>query len=54
MLSSLPSLLGALDGYRITLDVPVLTTALGDLIRSGRLGIAPHDQPMRAPLRRVA
>jgi len=54
MLSSLPFLLGALDGYRLTLDVPALTTALGDLIRSGRLGIAPHDQPLPAPLRRVA
>jgi hypothetical protein len=54
MLSTLPFLLGALDGYRLTLDVPALTTALGELIRSGNLGIAPREVPMLAPLRRVA
>lgn len=54
MLSTLPFLLGALDGYRLTLDVPALTTALGELIRSGSLGIAPREVPVLAPLRRVA
>lgn len=54
MLSTLPFLLGALDGYRLTLDVPALTTALGELIRSDSLGIAPREVPVLAPLRRVA
>lgn len=54
MLSTLPFLLGALDGYRLTLDVPALTTALGELIRNGRLGVAPREVPVLAPLRRVA
>lgn len=54
MLSTLPFLLGALDGYRLTMDVPALTTALGELIRSGSLGIAPREVSVLAPLRRVA
>jgi hypothetical protein len=54
MLSTLPFLLGAVDGYRLTLNVPALTTALGELIRSDSLGIAPREVPVHAPLRRVA
>jgi hypothetical protein len=54
MLSTLPFLLGALDGYRLTMDVPALTTALGELIRSGSLGIAPCEVSVLEPLRRVA
>lgn len=53
MLSTLPFAFGALEGYRLTLDVPALTTALGDLIRNGRLGIPEHELAS-APLRRVA
>jgi hypothetical protein len=54
MLSSLPFALGALEGYRLALDVPALTSALGDLIRSGSLGISPVERITSAPLRLVA
>lgn len=39
MLSPLLFALGPVEGYRIALDIPSLTSALGDLIRSGMLGI---------------
>jgi hypothetical protein len=54
MLSSLPFALGALEGYRLALDVPALTSALGDLIRGGSLGISPVGRITSAPLRLVA
>lgn len=54
MLSSLPFALGALEGYRLALDVPALTSALGDLICSGSLGISPVERATSAPLRLVA
>src|SRR3546814_19121723 len=34
MLKALPMALGALQGFRLGLDVPLLTDALGELIRS--------------------
>jgi hypothetical protein len=39
MLTPLPVALGPLAGFRLSLDVPILTHALGDLIRNGVLGI---------------
>ncbi|MGV4686158.1 hypothetical protein [Burkholderia pseudomallei] len=54
MLTRLPFALGPLDGYRLALDVPALTIALGELIRDGALR-AVHDAPaLCTPLRQVA
>ena len=54
MLSRLPSAIGALEGHRLAIDVPALTTALGDLIRNGTLGASRYELASGAPLRRVA
>lgn len=55
MLQRLPAAFGPLEGHQIKIDVPALTTALGDLIRDGALGISPQEQPdCREPLRRAA
>jgi hypothetical protein len=54
MLTRLPIALGPLEGHRLALDVPALTKALGDLIRSGALGTAAYDLASDAPLRRAA
>jgi len=54
MLSRLPSAIGALEGHRLAIDVPALTTALGDLIRNGTLGSSRYELASGAPLRRVA
>ncbi|MDR3214556.1 MAG: hypothetical protein LBT71_11655 [Azoarcus sp.] len=54
MLTRLPLALGPLEGYRLTLDIPALTTALGDLIRNGTLGAAEHEPASDALLRRAA
>jgi hypothetical protein len=54
MLRSLPFALGALQGYQLALDVPALTAAVGDLIRSASLGISPEERAADAALRRVA
>lgn len=54
MLTRLPFALGRLEGHRLTLDVPALTTSLGDLIRSGTLGIEQDELDDGKPLRRVA
>jgi hypothetical protein len=54
MLSSLPAILGPIEGYRLALDVPALTTALGELIRNEVLGIEPTPTASDAPLRRAA
>lgn len=52
MLTPLSFALGSLGGYRLAIDVPVLTAALSELIRSDRLDIA---QSLTAvPLRRAA
>jgi hypothetical protein len=45
MLSRLPFALGPLEGHRLAIDVPVLTQALGGLIRSGVLCIEPRRLP---------
>jgi hypothetical protein len=54
MLTRLPFALGRLEGHRLNLDVPALTTALGDLIRCGTLGVAQDESESGKPLRRVA
>ncbi|AVS92450.1 hypothetical protein C8246_12375 [Paracidovorax avenae] len=45
MLTRLPFSLGPLEGHRLAIDVPVLTQALGGLIRSGDLRIEPRQPP---------
>lgn len=52
MLSALSFALGPVEGYRIALDIPALTTALGDLIRSRTLDI--DEAGVGAVLARVA
>lgn len=54
MLSALPTILGPIEGYRLALDVPALTAALGDLIRHGILGISPSPSASAEALRRAA
>ena len=54
MLVRLPTGLGSLEGHRLTIDVPALTTALGDLIRAGVLGVSSQEQGDSEPLRRAA
>lgn len=46
MLWELPIALGPLMGFRLKIDVPVLTQALGDLIRAGRLTIRSASTPL--------
>ena len=45
MLRDLPTALGPLRGFRLGLDVPALTEALGSLIRQGVLTAHPLPQP---------
>jgi hypothetical protein len=54
MLSTLPFALGSLEGHRLALNVPLLTTELGELIRNETLIISPTQSALREPLRRVA
>ena len=54
MLTRLPFALGTLEGHRLALDVPMLTAALGELIRNGTLGISPLERSSADSLRRVA
>ncbi len=54
MLARLPMAYGPLEGHRLALDVPVLTKALGDLIRNGTLSATAHELASGMPLRRVA
>ena len=54
MLTRLPFALGPLEGHRLALDVPALTTALGELIRNGTLGVSQYELAPGKPLRRVA
>jgi hypothetical protein len=44
MLEPLPSALGPLEGYWLRMDVPFLTSALGELIRSGVLSTESHAE----------
>ncbi|QTB44317.1 hypothetical protein J3J51_00225 [Burkholderia pseudomallei] len=50
MLTRLPLALGPLDGYRLAIDVPALTAALGERIRDGRLTASPSESTAAAPL----
>ncbi|QNM96733.1 hypothetical protein [Chitinimonas koreensis] len=50
MLTRLPLALGPLEGHRLALDVPTLTSALGALIRSGTLQASCAAAPNRAAL----
>lgn len=54
MLCALPAILGPIEGYRLALDVPALTMALGELIRNEALGIEPSSTASDTPLRRAA
>lgn len=54
MLVPLPTALGPLEGHRLAIDVPALTTALGDLIRAGILGASQDDRALGEPLRYAA
>lgn len=54
MLTRLPLALGPLEGYRLALDVPALTTALGALIRDGRLDVSQPKPASDKSMRRVA
>lgn len=54
MLARLPMAYGPLEGHRLALDIPVLTKALGDLIRNGTLSATAHEPDSDMPLRRVA
>jgi len=50
MLARLPFALGLLEGYRLAIDVPALTQALGSLICSDRLAIEPSRPGIVAPI----
>jgi hypothetical protein len=54
MLSALSFALGPVEGYRVALDVPALTTALGDLIRADVLRVDPENEQSTPALARVA
>jgi len=54
MLTPLDFALGPVEGYRLSLDVPALTAALGDLIRSDSLGVSPSERTSAEPRRRAA
>jgi hypothetical protein len=51
MLRSLPTTLGPLQGFRLALDMPVVTNVLGELIRRGTL--AAHPFQSSAPAERA-
>lgn len=53
-LTLLPFALGDMVGYRLAIDVPALTEALGELICSGILDISPREVSQPESLRRVA
>jgi hypothetical protein len=54
MLERLPVALGPLEGYRLALDVPALTQALGTLIRDGVLDVSQLKPASEKSMRRVA
>jgi hypothetical protein len=54
MLSPLPQAKGPLEGFRLALDVPALSEALGNLIRADRLRISASDQTSDLLPRKVA
>ncbi|QVX40764.1 hypothetical protein J4H89_23550 (plasmid) [Ralstonia solanacearum] len=54
MLGRLPFALGPLEGHRLSIDVPALTTALGALIRNGALSADENPSTSATPLLCVA
>jgi hypothetical protein len=54
MLCPLSSFFGPVNGYRLSIDVSAATSALGDLIRAGTLGISPAEASSATALKRVA
>jgi hypothetical protein len=54
MLSPLPFAWGAIEAHRLILDVPLLTIALGELIRADVLGISARECAPDDELRSVA
>jgi len=54
MLSPLPLARGRVEGYRLALDVPALTFALGELIRADELGVSQSDSVSQPGLQRAA
>jgi hypothetical protein len=54
MLTELPQALGPLEGFRLGIDVPALSQALGALIRDGTLTASPVATASDVPLRRAA
>jgi hypothetical protein len=54
MLTRLPLALGLLEGYRLAIDVPALTTALGALIRDDSLDVSRPKPASDKSMRRVA
>lgn len=53
-LRPLPFALGDFEGHQLSIDVPALTEALGELICNGILDTSPREVPQPEPLRRVA
>lgn len=55
MLTPLSFALGPLAGFRLAIDLPALSWALGEMIRSGTLAVSPTDTALPAlDLRRAA
>jgi hypothetical protein len=54
MLTQVPVSIGPLEGYQLALDVPTLTTALGELIRTDALSTSPVASTSRTRRRRAA
>ena len=50
MLTRLPRALGPLVGHRLAINVPALTTALGERIRDGRLAVSSSEPASTATL----
>jgi hypothetical protein len=51
MLTRLPFAIGPLEGHRLAIDVPVLSAALGELIRNGKLRVSPSGRSSSRSLR---
>lgn len=54
MLAPLSFSFGPVEGYSLSIDIPAVTSELGELIRAGALGISPADHSSAALLKQVA